>query len=125
MASGGGKWETSDEIILDVNPITGEKTYFSYDAVTDTTTLRKVGDAEPLIEYNKRMQNAHDASSFGTFLDGRSFYHVGGILEEEMVWLNANKIMTYGGKILDEDRFSKWFMDRDRQKLRTTLKKVM
>jgi hypothetical protein len=43
--------------LLDVDAFTGIRTYHEYDAAEDRTTISYEGDAEPVIENNKRLQN--------------------------------------------------------------------
>jgi len=121
--------QASNERLLYVNPLDGSKTYFSWEegttATNDKTTLRTEWDEEPLVERNKRLQNSHDASTPGTFLDGRAMYHVGSITPREQADLVARHIITWGGEILDEMAFSKWINDSEYRYLRkTTGKKV-
>jgi hypothetical protein len=47
----------SNERLLSFDPITGLSEFHSYDELTDTTTIRTVGDCEPYLELNKAMAN--------------------------------------------------------------------
>lgn len=121
-----GKGIGGNELVLDVDPLDGSILYHSYDpSVPGGSIIRREYDLQPLIERNKRLQNATDASSPGTFMDGRSFYHVASISPYHMQELVDKQILTWGGKILDDAAFTKWLNDPVRQyAVKTTLKKI-
>lgn len=45
------------ERLLDVDPLSGLRTYHSYDEASDTTSLRYEEDVEPLLDRNKARAN--------------------------------------------------------------------
>jgi len=45
------------ERLVSYDPYTGLQVWHSYDPMTDATTIRTVGDCEPVLEMNKRMAN--------------------------------------------------------------------
>lgn len=45
------------ERLLETDPLTGQKTFFSFDDETEAITLRTAFDVESLIDTNKRIQN--------------------------------------------------------------------
>lgn len=47
----------STERLLSFDPLTGLSEFHSYDEATDTTTIRTVGDCEPVLEFNKMLAN--------------------------------------------------------------------
>ncbi len=44
--------------LLDIDPLTGIKTYHSYDYNSDTTYIEKVQNVEPILERNKALANS-------------------------------------------------------------------
>jgi len=47
-----------DKRLLDVDPVTGIKTYHSYDYNSNITYIQKVQDVEPILERNKALANS-------------------------------------------------------------------
>ena|SRR3990167_334633 len=53
------------ERLLSFDPLTGLSSHFSYDELTDTTTIRTSGDSTPYLERNKALANDTEFSKAG------------------------------------------------------------
>src|SRR3990167_5311714 len=61
------------ERLLSFDPLTGLSSHFSYDELTDTTTIRTSGDSTPYLERNKALANDTEFSKSG-IKDGMWLY---------------------------------------------------
>jgi hypothetical protein len=53
------------EKLLNFDPLTGLSEWHSYDPLTDTTTIKTMGDSTPYLEINKKMANDNDFTKKG------------------------------------------------------------
>jgi hypothetical protein len=79
--------------ILDYDPNTGITEFFEYDSLTDTTTLSRHQDVEPLLEYNKILQNDAEYSKSGIKNDFWKYASVPLVLIEK--WLREDGIDVF------------------------------
>jgi hypothetical protein len=59
--------------LLDVDPLSGTRTYHHYDPLTKQTTIKTVGDAEPGLEWAKALAKEGDYWKQGV-KNGRAHY---------------------------------------------------
>ena len=107
-----------DKRLLSHDPFTGLKTFHSYDALTDETTISYEADSSPIIELNKKLQNDADYSKKGI---KREFWHYATIpVMVQMDWL-----INHGVDVYNKDhgaRVSRLLNDPDYRYLKTTEK---
>ena len=53
------------ERLLDIDPLSGLKTFHRYDETEDRTILRYEEDVEPLLDRNKELENHHSSGPMG------------------------------------------------------------
>jgi len=79
--------------IFDFDPLTGITDIFEYDSLTDTTTLSRHQDVQPILEDNKLLQNNPEYTKHGF---KNEFWHYGSIpivLIEK--WLNEEGLDVF------------------------------
>ena len=74
--------------LLDFDPVTGTKTFHSYDYDTDTTIIETETDLEPVLEFNKALQK-HDRGRVIAGSPHFNAYEAAGIENE---WFHAARI---------------------------------
>lgn len=101
--------------LLVANPLTGLKTYFSYDAADDTFTVESRQDAElPLAM--ARAQRV-DTDRHTRYRDG--LHKVATIPLTVLMELSKKGIVSAGGAVLDKAAFARWLNDPDNRAFRT------
>lgn len=106
-----------DKKLLDYNNITGLQTWYSIDS-DGTEQIEYVGDAEPVLEFNKALQNNNEATKNGI---KQGFWHYASIPAGlQMKWLVEEGIDVYNKDHMP--RVLKKLQDPEFRYLKTTTK---
>jgi hypothetical protein len=115
----------ADERHFNTDPLTGARTYFSYEEGAresdDIFVLRTEVDVEPLIEANKYEYNLGDHS--GPKFPGE-MHRVASIPNVVLAELEKQGICTTAGKVLDMKKFKAWLNDSENRFFRTSSGRV-
>lgn len=93
--------------LFDVDPLTGAVETFYYDDTTDTFTIERAEDVEPLVDTNLALANMQPERWSG------EWHHVASIPATVLQELRQQGILR------DPQRFRAWLNDRDNRRFRT------
>ena len=110
-----------DPRVLDVDPLTGVVELFHYDPDTDGFLIEYQQDVEPLIERNKELYNS--VSDYRRFA-GEKWRRIASFPPVITMQLAQQGILSFGGAILDPERYKRWLNDSDNQVFRTMPGKI-
>lgn len=110
--------DVRDRRFFDRDALTGVTEWFHYDDETGGFQIETTQDLEPFVEVVTAVSN--DAA---THWRG-DLHHVASIPQVMIMQLAQQKILSAGGRILDEKRFRRWLNDRDNRAFRTKPGKV-
>lgn len=84
--------------LLDIDPWTGTKEFMSYDEATDSLTIKRVQDVEPILDRNKRLANdgshwKNQAKNDELGIDMRLVACIPAIVQEK--WLRDHGVDVY------------------------------
>jgi hypothetical protein len=82
-----------DKRLLFVDPLTGLKTFHSYDSLTDETIISYEADSSPIIEVNKQIANDNDAWKEGMKQDFVLYASIP--VEVQLDWLINKGVDVY------------------------------
>ncbi len=106
-------------LISPYDPLTGLTQYFNYDAATDTGVFETVGDAEPVLEFNRMIANDQDVWKKGVKNDFALYAKIPAIAQMKL--MTEHGIDIY--KKEHGNRLSKVLEDPDYRYLKCTSKR--
>lgn len=99
--------------LFDVNPITGSREFFHYDAEKDEFLIEVEEDVAPTLAANEAFRQVETGNWKG------DMHLVASIPPTLVPDLAKQGIMWPDGRIRDEKKLQRWLCDRDNMKLRT------
>lgn len=99
------------ERFFDYDPLTGSTEYFSYDEVTDTFTIRREDDLEPVLALNAE----HRKQEHGPSGNWKGEMHLVGSIPLSVYYEELVKT----GRIHSQSELKRWWNSSDREVFKT------